>query len=93
MGETLSVLPAGLVGRVDRNFALDVLLDFGAVQPVALPLAADFRRLLRAALDGGRDETRAAMVQIGYFNNGTAAQHQDQVQAMFEVAMAPLVRR
>ncbi len=67
-----------------------VLLDFGAVQPVAPPLAADFRRLLRAALDGGRDETRAAMVQIGYFNNGTAAQHQDQVQAMFEVAMAPL---
>jgi hypothetical protein len=31
MGETLSALPSGLVGRVDYRFDLDVTLDFGAL--------------------------------------------------------------
>ncbi len=35
MGETLSVLPAGLVGRVDRNVILNVQLDFGALASVS----------------------------------------------------------
>ncbi len=31
MGETLGVLPTGIVGRVDYNFELNVKLDFGAL--------------------------------------------------------------
>ena len=34
MGETLSVLPQGLVGRVDYGVTLDVKLDFGALASV-----------------------------------------------------------
>lgn len=67
-----------------------VLLDFGAVQPIAPELAADFRSLGRAALDGGAYETRAAMMRIGYFGPTTARHHQDLIQSMFEVAVAPL---
>lgn len=73
--------PAG--GRV-------VLLDFGAVQGIAPDLAADFRALARAALDGKPAATRAAMLRIGYFAGDTAPHHQDLIQRMFEVAMAPI---
>jgi predicted unusual protein kinase regulating ubiquinone biosynthesis (AarF/ABC1/UbiB family) len=67
-----------------------VLLDFGAVQSIAPDLAADFRALARAALDGGAVETRAAMQRIGYFGADTAARHQDLIQSMFDTAMIPL---
>lgn len=67
-----------------------VLLDFGAVQPVSPALAADFRNLLHAALDGGPAETRDAMLRIGYFNSATAQHHRDLIEAMFMTAMAPL---
>ena len=72
-----------LTGRV-------VLLDFGAVQPIAPELAADFRALLKVALDGGADQTRAAMLRIGYFGANTAPHHQDLIQAMFTAAMEPI---
>ncbi|OYU41410.1 MAG: ubiquinol-cytochrome C reductase [Pseudorhodobacter sp. PARRP1] len=67
-----------------------VLLDFGAVQPIAPGLAADFRDLLGVALDGGAEATRAAMLRIGYFAPDTAPAHQALIQSMFETAMAPL---
>ncbi len=67
-----------------------VLLDFGAVQQVAPNLAADFRALLDAALDGGAEATRAAMLRIGYFALDTAPQHQTLIQSMFHTAMGPL---
>lgn len=67
-----------------------VLLDFGAVQGIAPNLAADFRALARAALQDGAEATRAAMLRIGYFAEGTARHHQDLLQRMFEVAMAPI---
>ena len=67
-----------------------VLLDFGAVQTVEPALAADFRALLGAALDGGPEETRAAMMQIGYFDVETAPHHQNLIVQMFEAAMAPI---
>ena len=76
--------------RVDPKTGRIVLLDFGAVQPISPALAADFRALARAALDGGAAETQAAMVRIGYFGPDTAPQHQDLIQAMFSAAMAPL---
>lgn len=76
--------------RVDAQTGRIVLLDFGAVQPVSSALAADFRALLNAALDGGHDRTRQAMLKIGYFGTATAPHHQDLIQRMFETAMDPL---
>jgi len=76
--------------RYEAKTGRVVLLDFGAVQSIAPALAADFRNLARVALDGGAAETRAAMLRIGYFGPATAPHHQDLIQAMFDVAMAPL---
>lgn len=76
--------------RFDPHTGRIVLLDFGAVMAVGEDLAADFRRLLNVALDGGRAETRAAMLRIGYFGAATAPRHQDLIMDMFETAMAPL---
>ena len=76
--------------RYDPITGRVVLLDFGAVQPIAPALAADFRHLLHAALEGDPAETQAAMLRIGYFNSTTAQHHQDLIQAMFVAAMAPL---
>jgi predicted unusual protein kinase regulating ubiquinone biosynthesis (AarF/ABC1/UbiB family) len=67
-----------------------VLLDFGAVQPIAPDLAADFRALAQVALEGGADATRDAMLRIGYFGPATSQHHQALIQSMFEVAMTPL---
>lgn len=67
-----------------------VLLDFGAVQGISPQLAADFRALLNAGLDGGQDRIRRAMLDIGYFGAATAPHHQDLIQRMFETAIAPL---
>ena len=76
--------------RYDPQTGRIVLLDFGAVQPIASDLAADLRALARVALDGGDAETRAAMMQIGYFGPATAPHHQELIQAMFNTAMDPL---
>jgi predicted unusual protein kinase regulating ubiquinone biosynthesis (AarF/ABC1/UbiB family) len=76
--------------RYDPKTGRIVLLDFGAVQPVAHDLAADFHALAQVALTGGAKETRAAMLQIGYFGPATASHHQELIIAMFNVAMAPL---
>jgi predicted unusual protein kinase regulating ubiquinone biosynthesis (AarF/ABC1/UbiB family) len=67
-----------------------VLLDFGAVQPIAPDLTADFRRLLGVALDGDPGAIREAMLQIGYFAPDTAPHHQDLIQSLFDMSMAPL---
>lgn len=76
--------------RYDPRTGRVVLLDFGAVQPIPPDLAADFRALARAALDGGADDTRDAMLRIGYFGPATVPHHQDLIQSMFNAAMAPL---
>lgn len=67
-----------------------VLLDFGAVQTIPPALAADFRALARVALTGGAEETRAAMLRIGYFGPDTAPHHQALIQSMFDMAMTPI---
>ena len=76
--------------RYDPKTGRIVLLDFGAVQPIATELAADFRALARVALDGGAMQTREAMLRIGYFGTDTAPHHQDLIQSMFDTAMTPL---
>ena len=76
--------------RYDPKSGRIVLLDFGAVQPIAPALAADFRDLLTAALDGTPETIRAAMLRIGYFAPETAPHHQDLIQSLFDMAMEPL---
>jgi predicted unusual protein kinase regulating ubiquinone biosynthesis (AarF/ABC1/UbiB family) len=76
--------------RYDPKSSRIVLLDFGAVQPIAPALAADFRDLLAAALDGTPETIRAAMLRIGYFAPETALHHQDLIQSLFDMAMEPL---
>ena len=76
--------------RLDPKTGRIVLLDFGAVQPVAPNLRADFRALARVALQGGAAETKAAMLRIGYFDAATPPDRQALIQSMFEVAMSPL---
>lgn len=76
--------------RYDPHSRRIVLLDFGAVQPIATNLAADFRALAQVALQGGAEQTRAAMLRIGYFGPKTAPHHQQLIVAMFTAAMAPL---
>ena len=76
--------------RYDPKAGSIVLLDFGAVQPIAPALAADFRALARVALEGGDAATRDAMLSIGYFGADTAPHHQALIQSMFNMAMGPL---
>jgi predicted unusual protein kinase regulating ubiquinone biosynthesis (AarF/ABC1/UbiB family) len=76
--------------RYDLKTGRIVLLDFGAVQPIAPGLTADFRRLLGVALDGDPGAIREAMLQIGYFAPETAPHHQDLIQSLFDRSMAPL---
>ena len=76
--------------RYDPKTGQIVLLDFGAVQPIAPALAADFCALARVALDGGAEATRDAMLRIGYFGPATSLHHQDLIQSMFNTAMGPL---
>jgi predicted unusual protein kinase regulating ubiquinone biosynthesis (AarF/ABC1/UbiB family) len=76
--------------RFDPTTNRIVLLDFGAVQPIAPALAADFRALARVALDGGDAATRDAMLRIGYFGESTAPHHQALIQSMFATAMGPV---
>ena len=76
--------------RYDPKTGRIVLLDFGAVQPIAPELAADFRALARVALDGGADAKRDVMLRIGYFGLTISPHHQALIQSMFGAAMTPL---
>ena len=76
--------------RYDPKTGRIVLLDFGAVQPIAPDLAADFCTLAQVALNGGAEATRDAMLRIGYFGSTTDPHHQALIQSMFDVAMTPL---
>ena len=76
--------------RFDPQTGRIVLLDFGAVQPIAPELAANFRTLAQVALNGGATETRDAMLRIGYFGNATTPHHKNLIQSIFHAAMGPL---
>lgn len=75
--------------RFDPTSGRIVLLDFGAVLPIAPDLSNRFRTLLRATLNGGADDVHAAMLGVGYFDTATKPAHQTTIQRMFDMAMAP----
>jgi predicted unusual protein kinase regulating ubiquinone biosynthesis (AarF/ABC1/UbiB family) len=75
--------------RYDPASGRIVLLDFGAVLPIAPDLSDRFRSLLRATLHSGPDGVCAAMLGVGYFATTTKPAHQATIQRMFDMAMAP----
>ena len=76
--------------RYDPVTGRIVLLDFGAVIRLGPELSAQFQNLLDAALSADPDATRAAMLDIGYFDRATSAHHSDLILEMFETAMTPI---
>jgi len=67
-----------------------VLLDFGASREFRPEMADQFRRLMKAGLDGDRQAVRQAILDIGFFSEGTATHHQQLMVDMFEMSMEPL---
>ena len=76
--------------RVQRDTGRIVLLDFGATREIAPETAAQFRRLLHAALGRDRETLRTAARDIGYISETTAPHHEALLLEMMEMAFAPL---
>ena len=76
--------------RVDPATGRIALLDFGATRAIDPAVAASFRALLNAGLDGQPPQITQAMLRIGYFGPATAPHHQTLILQMFQTAMAPL---
>ncbi|MBU2957781.1 AarF/ABC1/UbiB kinase family protein [Paracoccus sp. 1_MG-2023] len=67
-----------------------VLLDFGATRGFRPEVAPQYLAMLRAGLSGDRDAIAAAAVDIGYFRDRTAPDHQAALLDMMQIAFAPL---
>ncbi|KQS02343.1 ubiquinol-cytochrome C reductase [Sphingomonas sp. Leaf357] len=67
-----------------------VLLDFGASRPVAAPIAAGYLALLRAMIDGRRDDAREAAVAAGFVGPGAVANHRARIDRMIDIVIAEL---
>jgi len=78
--------------RYETETGRVILLDFGASREFAPGITEGFRRLMRAGLSENRDEMRAAIIDIGFFAEDTAAHHQKTMVDMFEMSMEPLKR-
>ncbi|WP_107845197.1 ABC1 kinase family protein [Litoreibacter ponti] len=76
--------------RYDAETGQIILLDFGAAREIVPELSAKFRALLRAGLQGTREDMRRAAIEIGYFNADTSEHHQRQILDMMEIAFTPL---
>lgn len=64
-----------------------VLLDFGAARAVD-PAAADgYRRLVRAGLDGDRDEVRQASLDVGFLKPAILDRHGPLIDRMIDVIL------
>jgi predicted unusual protein kinase regulating ubiquinone biosynthesis (AarF/ABC1/UbiB family) len=63
-----------------------VLLDFGAVQEYSLTMVAQFKKLMKAALNADRARMRAAAQALGYFDEATSERHKSTVLDMFDIA-------
>lgn len=77
--------------RFDPETQRLILLDFGAARDIPGALSDRFRRLLQAALAQDRPAIRQAAIDIGYFAPDTPQRHQDQLMALFDLALTPLL--
>jgi predicted unusual protein kinase regulating ubiquinone biosynthesis (AarF/ABC1/UbiB family) len=80
--------------RYDKAQDRLILLDFGATRSFGPEVADRYRRLLVAGMAPDpvavRADTRAAMLDIGFFGPDTPDRHQASIMAMFETGMVPL---
>ncbi len=69
-----------------------VLLDFGAARPVAPATSQGYLALLRASIDGDRDQAREAALAAGFLGDGAIARHRPQIDRMIDVVIDELRR-
>jgi predicted unusual protein kinase regulating ubiquinone biosynthesis (AarF/ABC1/UbiB family) len=76
--------------RYDPSSGRLVLLDFGATRELSPTIVRNYKNLLRAGIDGDLTAARAAMIEIGFFDDKAPMQHQQTIVGMFDSAMAPM---
>jgi predicted unusual protein kinase regulating ubiquinone biosynthesis (AarF/ABC1/UbiB family) len=76
--------------RYDTVTGQVILLDFGATRVYPEELVAQFRAIVRGAIDGDRAAMDTAACAIGYYDVKTAAHHRQAVLDMFAQACEPL---
>ena len=76
--------------RYDTVSGQVILLDFGATRTYPAALVAQFRAIVRGAIDGDMVAMDSAACAIGYYDAQTAAHHRQAVLAMFMQACEPL---
>ncbi|MBA4799875.1 MAG: AarF/ABC1/UbiB kinase family protein [Rhizobiales bacterium] len=64
-----------------------VLVDFGAVRPVAPESADDYRRLLRASLTGRVADVRGALLEMHYLSRAQVDRHERLLDEMISVVV------
>ncbi len=64
-----------------------VLLDFGATRAVSPDSASDYRRLLRAGLNGNVDEVRDALLAMDYLSRAQVQRHGAEIDAMIRIVL------
>jgi hypothetical protein len=57
--------------RFDTDTRQLILLDFGATRPYKASMANEFRRLMKGAMAGDRDQMNTAALAIGYYDTTT----------------------
>ncbi|WP_296420315.1 ABC1 kinase family protein [Pseudooctadecabacter sp.] len=67
-----------------------VLLDFGATRALSGRVADQYRRIMRAGLDGDRAGLVACAHEIGFLSPDVAARHADQITDMMEAVFDAL---
>ncbi|MEM9098072.1 MAG: AarF/ABC1/UbiB kinase family protein [Pseudomonadota bacterium] len=67
-----------------------VLLDFGASRPFGVDVAEKYDLLLRAGMSGNLDEVKSAGLRVGFYDEATAAHHQQAVAEMMDLAFEAL---
>lgn len=66
-----------------------ILLDFGATRPYKASMANEFRRLMKGAMAGDREQMNTAALAIGYYDTSTQDRHRQTVLDMGELALEP----
>lgn len=69
-----------------------VLLDFGATRQVDAKIAAGYRRLITAALNGDRDAVREEAAATGFVGEAAVNKHRNRIDAMIDVIVGELNR-
>ncbi len=64
-----------------------ILLDFGACRAVDPAVSNGYRNMLKAGLEGNRDEVRQATIEAGFMMPIVAEKHPDSVNTMIDIVI------